>query len=210
ALAMQRRGKPDGNFPVEVCEAKAPASATKLTAGGTPLPLLPSQVNRIVVIGDTGCRLEGKAIQDCRDAEAWPFAALAPHAATKRPDLVIHVGDYYYRERACPADRAGCAGSPHGDNWSTWKAELFDPAAPLFAAAPWITVRGNHELCSRGGHGWFRLLDPHPDAVECTQTTRPHSLPGDSLNLLIFDGADGDENKADAAKGATSAHPLRA
>jgi len=208
ALAMQRRGKPDGNFPVEVCEAKAPASATKLTAGGTPLPLLPSQVNRIVVIGDTGCRLEGKAIQDCRDAEAWPFAAISTHAATKRPDLVIHVGDYYYRERACPADRAGCAGSPHGDNWPTWKAELFDPAAPLFAAAPWVTVRGNHELCSRGGHGWFRLLDPSPMRADCIDRTDPYWLAAGGVPILMFDSSDADDFLAPADKVAAYAAQL--
>ena len=56
----------------------------------------------------------------------------------------------------------GCAGSPYGDNWAVWQKDFFDPAAPLLAAAPWVLVRGNHELCSRGGHGWFRLLDPHP------------------------------------------------
>ena len=26
--------------------------------------------------------------------------------------------------------------------------------------APWLFVRGNHELCSRAGPGWFYLLDP--------------------------------------------------
>jgi hypothetical protein len=193
ALAMQRRGKPDANFPVEVCEATAPASVTKLAAGGRPLPVLPAQVNRIVIIGDTGCRLEGKAIQDCGDAEAWPFAAIAAHAAAKRPDLVIHVGDYYYRERACPVGRAGCAGSPHGDNWPTWKAELFDPAAPLLGAAPWIMVRGNHELCRRGGHGWFRLLDPSPVRADCIDRTEPYWLTAGGLSLLMFDSSDADD-----------------
>lgn len=193
ALAMQRRGKPDGNFPVEVCEGKASASVTKLAASGVPLPALLSQVNRIVVIGDTGCRLEGRAIQDCGDPKAWPFAAIAAHAAAKRPDLVIHVGDYYYRERACPVGRAGCAGSPHGDNWPTWEAELFGPAAPLLAAAPWIVVRGNHELCRRGGHGWFRLLDPSPIRADCIDRTEPYWLSAGGLALLMFDSSDADD-----------------
>ena len=193
ALAMQRRGKPDGNFPVEVCEGKASASVTKLAASGVPLPALLSQVNRIVVIGDTGCRLEGRAIQDCGDPKAWPFAAIAAHAAAKRPDLVIHVGDYYYRERACPVGRAGCAGSPHGDNWPTWEAELFGPAAPLLAAAPWIVVRGNHELCRRGGHGWFRLLDPSPIRADCIDRTEPYWLAAGRLAMLMFDSSDADD-----------------
>ena len=94
-------------------------------------------------------------------------------AAAKRPDLVIHVGDYYYRVSACPVGRAGCAGSPHGDNWPTWQAELFDPGAPLLAAAPWVVVRGNHEVCRRGGPGWFRLLDPYPARADCPDRTEP-------------------------------------
>src|SRR5437763_9783758 len=64
-LAVQRRGAPDGNSPIEVCEALAPADSTRLTVGGTVLPVVPAQVKRIVVFGDTRCRLEGRAVSDC-------------------------------------------------------------------------------------------------------------------------------------------------
>ena len=161
-VASLPRGAPDAAFSVQICEVRVPATTARLGIDGAALPILPPTVRRIAVIGDTGCRLAGHAVQDCRDPVAWPFAAIAKAAAARRPDLVIHLGDYYYRERACPAGRAGCAGSPYGDNWPTWKAELFDPAAPLLVAAPWVMVRGNHELCRRGGIGWFRLLDPFP------------------------------------------------
>src|SRR5207237_9865464 len=129
AVATAQRGAPDGKFPLQLCEARVPAASARLTVGGAAVPTLPAIVRRIVVIGDTGCRLEGRAIQDCGNPAAWPFAMIAGHAAARRPDLVIHVGDYYYRVSACPVGRAGCAGSPHGDNWPTWKADLFDPAA---------------------------------------------------------------------------------
>jgi hypothetical protein len=75
---------------------------------------------------------------------------------------VIHVGDYLYRETACPPTFAGCRGSPWGYGWDAWHADLFVPAAPLMRAAPWIVVRGNHEVCARAGQGWFRLLDSSP------------------------------------------------
>ena len=140
-LAASRRGPPDGKFPVEVCEAPAPATVARLAVGGIAVPTLPATARRIVVIGDTGCRLEGKAVQDCGIPAAWPFPAIAASAAAKRPDLVIHLGDYYYRVSACPVGRAGCAGSPHGDNWQSWKADFFDAAAPLLAAGPWVMVR---------------------------------------------------------------------
>ena len=50
--------------------------------------------------------------------------------------LIIHVGDYLYRESACPPRDSGCARSPHGDDWPTWKADFFAPAAPALLAAP--------------------------------------------------------------------------
>ena len=202
-LASKPRGAPDpadGAYPIQVCVAHAAATARSLTVEGLPAPTLPPTIKRIVVIGDTGCRLKGDSLQDCNDPAKWPFATIARLAAARHPDLVIHVGDYHYRESPCPAGRAGCAGSPYGDNWAVWRKDFFDPAAPLLAAAPWVLVRGNHELCSRGGHGWFRLLDPHPDAVDCSATTAPYALHIDPLHLLMFDGADADDDKADAAK----------
>jgi hypothetical protein len=203
------RGTPDAAFPVQVCEARAPLNTTRLSAGSLALPVLPSAVRRIAVIGDTGCRIAGRAAQDCDNPTAWPFATIAARAAAKRPDLVIHVGDYYYREKACPAGSAGCAGSPHGDNWATWKAELFDPAAPLLVAAPWVTVRGNHELCRRGGQGWFRLLDPYPARADCPDRTEPYRLSLGGLDLLLFDSSDADDNRAPPDKVALYAAQLQ-
>jgi hypothetical protein len=152
------------------------------------------------VIGDTGCRIEGHSFQDCRDPQEWPFHSIAERAAARHPDLVIHVGDYLYRLAACPAGNSGCAGSPYGDNWPTWQADFFDPAAPLLAAAPWVLVRGNHELCRRGGEGWRRLLDPHPSQLACTDFTAPYRLAAGGLDLLLFDSADADDFKVEPDK----------
>ena len=103
-----------------------------------PLPLPVSDPQRIVVFGDTGCRIKGKSLQDCSDPAKWPFARIAAEAARLKPDLVIHVGDYLYRESACPPDFAGCTGTPFGDNWPTWDADFFAPAKPLLVVAPWV------------------------------------------------------------------------
>jgi hypothetical protein len=190
---MLPRALPDAAVPVRVCEARVPEAAARLRVGDVSLPTLPSVVNRIVVIGDTGCRIARLAAQDCLDPKAWPFPAIARAAAAKRPDLVIHVGDYFYRENRCPPGRAGCAGSPYGDNWPEWRADFLDPAAPLLAAAPWVMVRGNHELCARGGQGWFRLLDPNPGRADCVDRTPPYRLSVGGLDLLVFDSADADD-----------------
>jgi Calcineurin-like phosphoesterase len=192
-VATEPRAVPVAAFPERVCEARVPQATARLSIGGVPLPTLPATINRLIVIGDTGCRLARGMVQDCGDPKAWPFATIAMAAAAKRPDLVIHVGDYFYREAACPPGRAGCAASPYGDNWPAWRADFFDPAAALLAAAPWIMVRGNHESCARGGQGWFRLLDPYPGRVDCADRTPPYQLSLGGLELLVFDSADADD-----------------
>ena len=141
-----------------------PAETHHASVAGRPLALPPAQIRRIVVIGDTGCRLKeaDDAWQACNDPAAYPFARIAAQAAAWHPDAVVHVGDYLYRENPCPAGNAGCADSPWGYGWDAWQADFFAPARSLLEAAPWIAVRGNHESCTRGGQGWWRLLDPRP------------------------------------------------
>lgn len=151
-------------FPGTVCEAVVKRGAHRASIGGMPVPLPPRMVRRIVLIGDTGCRLKAadKAWQACNDPSSWPFARIAASAARWKPELVVHVGDYHYRENACPEDNATCADSPWGYGEDAWRADLFEPGAALLSAAPWVVARGNHEACNRAGQGWHRLLDPHP------------------------------------------------
>ncbi len=163
-------------FPLLTCEAAVPRGARRAAVQGRPLPLPPRRIDRIVVIGDTGCRIKASdaAFQACNDPARYPFAAVAARAAAWKPDLVLHVGDYLYRENPCPADQPGCAGSPWGYGWDAWRADFFAPAAPLLAAAPWVVVRGNHENCARAGQGWRRLLAPGPlrPADDCVDPAR--------------------------------------
>jgi hypothetical protein len=152
------------SFPVLACEKAVPPGVQRASVAGRALPLPKAVAQRVVLLGDTGCRLLalGNVWQACNDPAAWPFEAIAEGAAAAAPDLVIHVGDYHYREDACPAGNAGCAGSPWGYGWDAWEADFFAPAQPLLAAAPWVVVRGNHESCNRAGQGWWRFLDPRP------------------------------------------------
>lgn len=158
-VAMTARATADNRFDL-LCAGLLPAGASAADIAGTPLPVPVPDPRRILVLGDTGCRLKGKVLQDCNTPAGWPFPQLAAAAAKLRPDLVIHVGDYLYRETPCPPGVAGCAGSPYGDNGPAWAADFFTPAAPLLAAAPWVLTRGNHEDCLREGAGWLRLLGP--------------------------------------------------
>ena len=151
-------------FPGLVCELSLARSVRRASLAGAALPLPPATIDRIVVIGDTGCRLKDadKAWQGCNDPAQWPFAAIAAKAAALHPDLVLHVGDYLYRENPCAAGHQACEGVVWGYGEAGWRVDFLDPAAPLLAAAPWAMVRGNHEECARAGQGWWRLLDPHP------------------------------------------------
>jgi hypothetical protein len=189
-------------FPVNTCETTLPAGAKQVVVAGRPLPLPRAEPQRIVVLADTGCRMKkaDNAFQACSDANAWPFAVIAATAAAMKPDLVIHIGDYHYRENACPKDIKGCADSPWGYGWDTWEADFFQPAAPLLAAAPWIVVRGNHEECARAGQGWYRFLDvrSYDAARSCdlpandplANFSEPYAVPlGRDTQLIVFDSS---------------------
>jgi hypothetical protein len=199
--AAQAEVKPAA-FPSRSCEVAWPAGTAEVWLGAQRLMRPKAEPRHIVLIGDTGCRLKSsdQAFQDCRDAAAWPYARIARSAADEGPDLVIHVGDIHYRESPCPASRTGCAASPWGYGQDTWVADLFEPAAPLLAAAPWVFVRGNHESCSRAGAGWFRYLDAHPWSAQAacerpqdddaSDFTEPYavSLSADT-QLIVFDSS---------------------
>jgi hypothetical protein len=181
-------------FPVSACETALPSTAANVVVGGRALPLPKANPTRIVLIGDSGCRMKaaipssGSQFQGCNDPTQYPFQQLSTLAASLKPDLVLHVGDYQYRENECPPNQANCAGSPWGYGWDTWEADFFHPAADLLAAAPWIVVRGNHEQCTRAGQGWFRFLDPAPytEARSCNAAANDAVLQADGT---LFGGA---------------------
>ncbi len=50
--------------------------------------------------------------------------------------------------------------SPKPDSWQNWQYDFFEPAKSLLPKAPWVFARGNHELCSRAGLGWFYFMGP--------------------------------------------------
>ncbi|HEY6579051.1 MAG TPA: metallophosphoesterase, partial [Rhizomicrobium sp.] len=188
---MRKRAGGDAAFPQLLCAATLSASTRNASVLGHDLPLPKASPQRIVVFGDTGCRIKGGTAQACNDPAKWPFPHIAAVTAQLKPDLVIHVGDYLYREAACPVGDAGCKGSPSGDDWPAWAADFFTPASPLLAAAPFVFVRGNHEECARSGAGWLRLLGPlsvDPKAP-CSDHVSPWSMPLGGATLAVMDDA---------------------
>ena len=144
---MSIRAEADADFPVLVCEARVPNRAASASVEGQALPLPKGTPDAIVAFGDTGCRLKGidtflggaddredaGKFQDCDDPSRWPFAQLSKTIVGAKPALVIHVGDYLYRESRCPATEAGCQGSPHGDQLADLEGRLLRSSRALVA-----------------------------------------------------------------------------
>ncbi len=204
ALPLQQRGPvttaaqaPQTYFQVLMCEASVPAFGhTAVTVGAVTLKMPVANPQRILIVGDTGCRVTSavSGTQACNDPTQFPLQFLANYAATFKPDLIVHVGDFFYREQPCPTGFSGCTSNPVFDNWDAWNADWFAPAANLLAAAPLAISRGNHESCNRGAHGWFRMLDAHPydqQAVDCTGPYVPMlGAPGAKGPLTAYDYTD--------------------
>jgi hypothetical protein len=189
----ERPGTPgtESAFPVKTCAIEVPSKTTSVQYGTQTLKTTAGEGNapkRIIVIGDTGCRQKAKELQDCETD--WPFAKIVGFAAAQKPDLVIHVGDYYYREN-CPD------GAKHCESWENWRKDFFQPAEPLFAAAPWLLARGNHEMCGRASEGWFRFLDAGETPLPCPKGVQTESAPFSvrlkGLTLVSVDSADIDD-----------------
>ncbi|BBO59885.1 metallophosphoesterase [Mycoavidus sp. B2-EB] len=179
------------NLPL-TCEKPLTPEAKTLSIRGKELRLGKEFPQTIVIIGDTGCRVPKG--QSC-DGEI-PFKKIAQTAArTPNLDLVIHLGDYHYRQA-----KAG----EHAD-FDTWNQDFFEPADALLKAAPWIMVRGNRESCQLAGQGWWRFLDPRPWQTEqpeqdCLQPfeaghyagdySSPYAIPlGVHEQFIVFDSA---------------------
>jgi hypothetical protein len=203
-----RRPVPSGFRPL--CEFALPSAARAASIEGQSLHLPGPDPASVVVIGDTGCRIKGARVQDCNDMSMWPLQSVADSAANVKLDLIIHVGDYLYRETACPEDsQSKCSGTPIGDNWETWNADFFAPAARLLAAAPWAFSRGNHEDCKRAWRGWFYYLDPRPWTNICWVYTPAYIVRLGGRQLVMLDSSATVEDDLDPKQVAEYAAELR-
>lgn len=186
---MVERGPiPQGFRPV--CETAIPSNARSASVNGQALTLPKPNPSKVIVFGDTGCRIKGAEVQACNDPAKWPFEQVAKDAASENADLMIHVGDYLYREIPCPGESESlCGGTPDGDNWETWNADFFAPGAKLLAAVPWAFARGNHEDCHRAWRGWFYYLDPRSWTGVCEEFTQPYVINLGSFELAMLDSS---------------------
>ena len=174
---------------VKICEYNVTA-ASKVSIRNKQLKLPPKQVNRFIVLGDTGCEasvFDTKHVnQNCDDSKAWPFEVIANKIAQASPDFVIHMGDYAYRNKY-KNEQDGLKNQQM--QWFFFKNEFFHPARNLLNKAPMIFIRGNHESCSLTGKGWYLFLDPYHYTKECIDQSPAYNLQINDLNFVVFDSS---------------------
>lgn len=219
-------------FPITVCEARLAQGAMQQAwnegrihidgvASSIQIPLRPQ---RTVLLGDTGLRSKPNNPTTCAtnatlDAAApcrgnatsgrfqsllnWSLSTIADYASVEQPDLVLHMGDYVYRQGPCLEDHCAAMNQPHddlaglgnwGDTWYGWWADFVYPSLSLLQTAPWIVGRGNHESCHRAGHGYFLLLDPRPYPLtragdSCADHTSPYAVSFEEEQFIVVDNA---------------------
>jgi hypothetical protein len=170
------------SFPVTVCEAVI-AEGVSYSGFGNALNINAVTLtgSMVQVYGDTGCEAS-----DCSGVTpSTKFQELANLGAEQSPNLILHMGDYNYRGtsgaitgstyaydagddnsggKTCGLEETyysqNANNSPRPDSWPNWQADFFDAAQHLLPKAPWVFARGNHELCSRAGPGWFYFMGP--------------------------------------------------
>lgn len=194
---MNKVVKPSQDFPFQICQKHIPINAVNISVDGKKLPSFPKEIKRIAVVGDTGCRLKGKYIQNCSDSHEWPFARVAEAVHDVGADMVVHVGDYHYRESPCPKGDKRCAGSVDGDNWASWNQDFFSHARPLLDTAPVVFVRGNHEECKRAGHGWNTFFADPLNNKKCRDYTDEFNVRAANINLFVLDTSRAFESHVD-------------
>ena len=127
--------KPNPISSVQTCEYVVPDGTMKVTLEGKALPLPHSNPQRIVVFGDTGCRQK----QDC--ANSWDYPDIAKNAAEAHPDLVIHVGDYVYRDR-CDSEQTDCEQWSVSTGWDAWEKDFFNRHSHFLTQLPGLWCEG--------------------------------------------------------------------
>ncbi len=67
AIAMTERAAPADGFPERVCALALGEGATSVTVAGVVVPAPAKTIGRVVIVGDTGCRVAPNWAQACDD-----------------------------------------------------------------------------------------------------------------------------------------------
>lgn len=178
------------NFPVTVCEAVIAEGLeyhnTELNINLHPITLAPQKIH---VYGDSGCKDLANCTGDNAPSKFATLANIgaadqpdlilhmgdynyigtsgsitSASTSSSKTIWAYDAGDGVPDDPNCnllsPYYSQNAINSPRPDTWSNWKFDFFSPAKALLPTAPWVFARGNHELCSRAGPGWFYFFGP--------------------------------------------------
>lgn len=175
---------------VRICEQEV-TNAKQVSIRGNSLKLVATKINRFIVLGDTGCEAsffdKHFVKQDCTDLNSWPFKTVADQVASVNPDLIIHMGDYSYRNKF--TDKIDEAKNKDLQ-WFFMKQDFFTPASNMLHSAPMLFVRGNHDKCELMGDAWFLFFDAQAHQKECLKQSPTYNLNINDLNFMVFDSAE--------------------
>lgn len=175
-----------------VCELIVETNAQNISIDNIKVPVLAEKISKIAFIGDTGCRINMLFQQECNSVDSWPLKKNLDSIAFHKPDLIIHVGDYHYRQTKCRNTKK--CGDIYGYSKEAWYADWFEPAKDILTQSPFLFVRGNHESCNRAYEGWFRYLDSYPFFPQkCEELISSWFLDAGPMKFFIFDSSSGEE-----------------
>ena len=157
-----------------------------------------SNPQTILIMGDTGCRIKeskkGSDYQDCNNPASWPFQKIVDQSIKENPDLIIHLGDYHYREK-CSLGKPCQKMSPViGYGWLPWELDFFKPMQKLLEKTPIVIARGNHEDCNRAYEGYKKLLANSPWDKDCLDYETAQLLTFSNFAIINFDSSAISEN----------------
>ncbi len=151
-----------------------------------------ADIKKIILVGDTGCRLKessfGDSYQNCKHPHEWVYASVIEKISTEKPDLIIHVGDYHYREQCSEGKICRQYTDTVGYGWRSWEADFFAPSQKGFQSAPWIFVRGNHEDCKRAFEG-YKLLTEQQWKNNCIPAEKTEYIQVGDLLIVQLDSS---------------------
>ena len=182
------------NFPMKICQAEIDNNQNhNIKFKDLDVSTKISSINKIDIIGDTGCITDKHIEQKCNVLSEYPFSEIAKNIASSDSDLIVHVGDYFYSKSKCMKLKE-CFGRSYGDKLNTWKVDFLNDAEIFLKKTPVLFTRGNHEKCSRGGDGWSVILDSSKEFRECSTYSAPYSIEFEKLRFLVIDSAEAEDS----------------
>lgn len=193
-IPMNERVSPvEKKFAEKVCELSLPRETKEIIIDDHQIPTLSVQIKKIAFIGDTGCRVTNLVEQACDSTKEWPLTLILNSISDHNPDLIVHVGDYHYREKTCKSGQKCNQVYNYGSD--AWYSDWFDPARNISELSPFLFLRGNHEGCSRAYEGWFRYFDPSDfSSAKCSDHIPSWVFDVGPMQLDVFDSSYGKDS----------------